>query len=859
MIHCSCWLLSSPWRLPAVRADQAQAVCAPSASRRAARRAAPRLPTRWPRPTTSSCCGRRLAERGRHRRGPSRPPAGDGARPGLGGYPGRTGRALRARRAACARPSSAANAALKQDPEHAEAHRVLGLIYADLAAREPDGVAPRPRTRATGSRRSITSRRRSSRRPAITAAGDAPDAGADLHAGVGVRQGHCRAQAAAGRQPVAARRAWRCWRRPTRVPGRPPTPSRCSRKRVRDRAVVLRVARRDATRRTKRFADAAAAYEKALGAEPARHRSQDALAFALLSMPEDPARSRARATCCARSPRPIRPQGWPLYLLARAQRALGDLDAAEATARRLLAISPAARPARTRWRRCSRRGASGRRSSRPSSRSPRNPPARGREADTALDPDAPGLRVPRGRPASRCRGGLRARVDARPAGSSTSRCTSRRRLSPRSSTTRRWPSCAAARGRTRATPRSPVSRPTRCGASGDSTRARPCSGRLADASPGDAAPVAGARRVPTRPRSGIRRPRRSSRTPSAGFPDDLGRAVPVRRDARAAEASMPTPRRSSARSSRRTRSTRRRSTTSATRWSSAASRLDEALGTHQAGRRPRSVQRRVPRQPRMGVPQAQPARPGGGAASPRGGAAAARLGRPGPLGRLPRAQGPHRRGRRGVAPRARRRRRADRSRASSTARSARPRRSPGRTRRGAGGDGGARGGRGGGRGGHRDGGVRDDGADQACPTAPGCPSPAGRPSSSPPPPRAAACARMTAEVAVRGQVGGSRLRGRVLAGFERGGALRLEAPAPFGAPDLRADRAGEPRHPWLPRDRRILRDAPVADLLEAIAGLRRSGDDLAGPAVGLPHRRPAGRTERCTSQRDGLADGRAAR
>ena len=87
---------------------------------------------------------------------------------------------------------------------------------------------------------------------------------------------------------------------------------------------------------------------------------------------------------------------------------------------------------------------------------------------------------------------------------------------------------------------------------------------------------------------------------------------------------------------------------------------------------------------------------------------------------------------------------------------------------------------------------------------------------------------LTAEIAVGGRVGGSRLRGRVLAGFERGGSLRLEAPAPFGAPlfilTARQDRATL----WLPRDRRILRDAPVADVLDAIAGLRRSSDDLLG-------------------------------
>ena len=85
---------------------------------------------------------------------------------------------------------------------------------------------------------------------------------------------------------------------------------------------------------------------------------------------------------------------------------------------------------------------------------------------------------------------------------------------------------------------------------------------------------------------------------------------------------------------------------------------------------------------------------------------------------------------------------------------------------------------------------------------------------------------LTAEIAVRGKAGQASIRGRVLAGFARGGSLRLEAPAPFGAPIFilvsRADRATL----LLPRDRRVLRDAPVDDVLGAITGLRRSGDDV---------------------------------
>ena len=98
---------------------------------------------------------------------------------------------------------------------------------------------------------------------------------------------------------------------------------------------------------------------------------------------------------------------------------------------------------------------------------------------------------------------------------------------------------------------------------------------------------------------------------------------------------------------------------------------------------------------------------------------------------------------------------------------------------------------------------------------------------------------LTAEIAVRGQAGQSRVRGRVLAGFERGGAVRLEAPAPFGAPVFilaaRANRATL----WLPREKRVLRDAPVEDVLEAITGLPRSGDDLLALVAGCLTAAPA--------------------
>jgi hypothetical protein len=91
---------------------------------------------------------------------------------------------------------------------------------------------------------------------------------------------------------------------------------------------------------------------------------------------------------------------------------------------------------------------------------------------------------------------------------------------------------------------------------------------------------------------------------------------------------------------------------------------------------------------------------------------------------------------------------------------------------------------------------------------------------------------LTAELAVRGRAGGSRIRGRVLAGFERGGALRLEATAPFGAPVFILVARAERATLLLPRDRRVLRDVAVDDVLEAITGLRRSGDDVLALVAG---------------------------
>lgn len=77
-----------------------------------------------------------------------------------------------------------------------------------------------------------------------------------------------------------------------------------------------------------------------------------------------------------------------------------------------------------------------------------------------------------------------------------------------------------------------------------------------------------------------------------------------------------------------------------------------------------------------------------------------------------------------------------------------------------------------------------------------------------------------------GRAGTTKLRGRVDAGFEAPARARLEGVAPFGKPVfiLVADRAGGTL--VLPREDRVLRDAPPDQIVEALAGVRLGPDAL---------------------------------
>jgi outer membrane biogenesis lipoprotein LolB len=82
------------------------------------------------------------------------------------------------------------------------------------------------------------------------------------------------------------------------------------------------------------------------------------------------------------------------------------------------------------------------------------------------------------------------------------------------------------------------------------------------------------------------------------------------------------------------------------------------------------------------------------------------------------------------------------------------------------------------------------------------------------------------ELSLSGRAAGERVRGRILTGLESGGAVRLEAVAPFGAPFFVLAGRSERATLVLPRERRVLTDTGVADVLERITGLALGAEDL---------------------------------
>jgi outer membrane lipoprotein-sorting protein len=93
---------------------------------------------------------------------------------------------------------------------------------------------------------------------------------------------------------------------------------------------------------------------------------------------------------------------------------------------------------------------------------------------------------------------------------------------------------------------------------------------------------------------------------------------------------------------------------------------------------------------------------------------------------------------------------------------------------------------------------------------------------------------ITAELALSGRAGSTKLRGRLQAGFSSPDKLRLEAVAPFGAPFFIVAGSGDRTTLWLPRDARVLRDAPATQIVDALAGFAASPGDLAAWLEGCP-------------------------
>jgi hypothetical protein len=88
------------------------------------------------------------------------------------------------------------------------------------------------------------------------------------------------------------------------------------------------------------------------------------------------------------------------------------------------------------------------------------------------------------------------------------------------------------------------------------------------------------------------------------------------------------------------------------------------------------------------------------------------------------------------------------------------------------------------------------------------------------------------ELGLSGQVGTERLRGRVHAGFDRAGSMRLEGVAPFGPPAFVLVARPGSSTLLLPRDERVVRHAEAREVLEALSGVRLAPSDLMAVLTG---------------------------
>jgi len=85
---------------------------------------------------------------------------------------------------------------------------------------------------------------------------------------------------------------------------------------------------------------------------------------------------------------------------------------------------------------------------------------------------------------------------------------------------------------------------------------------------------------------------------------------------------------------------------------------------------------------------------------------------------------------------------------------------------------------------------------------------------------------LTVSMSLSGRAGSTKLRGRIDAGFETPARSRLEGIAPFGKPVFILVADGSRGTLVLPREDRVLADAPPDRIVEALAGVPLGADTL---------------------------------
>ena len=101
---------------------------------------------------------------------------------------------------------------------------------------------------------------------------------------------------------------------------------------------------------------------------------------------------------------------------------------------------------------------------------------------------------------------------------------------------------------------------------------------------------------------------------------------------------------------------------------------------------------------------------------------------------------------------------------------------------------------------------------------------------------------LTVEIGLAGRAGRQRLRGRVVAGFERPASMRLEGVAPFGQPVFILAARGDTATLLLRRDTRVLTGARADEILGALTGMTLAPADVQAILTGcvLPQPRATG-------------------